>query len=158
MTAGTGLKVQMCVFVGKQLQLYECKVNIFRVSIFRPGLIIPQDSSLTNLAPDSYQKIRIVAIFQRSASPLPARTLAITPQSVKLSPAAALANIRKLPAQNVLAVAGWRAPGRPIRTTYAAKMAVRTICTSPNALLRGGKPNIFLHLPLKQIFAHILNY
>ena len=76
MTAGTGLKVQMCVFVGKQLQLYECKVNIFRVSIFRPGLIIPQDSSLTNLAPDSYQKIRIVAIFQRSASPLPARTLA----------------------------------------------------------------------------------
>ena len=92
MTAGTGLKVQMCVFVGKQLQLYECKVNIFRVSIFRPGLIIPQDSSLTNLAPDSYQKIRIVAIFQRSASPLPARTLAITPQSVKLSPAAALSN------------------------------------------------------------------
>ena len=76
MTAGTGLKVQMCVFVGKQLQLYECKVNIFRVSIFRPSLIIPQDSSLTNLAPDSYQKIRIVAIFQRSASPLPARTLA----------------------------------------------------------------------------------
>ena len=82
----------MCVFVGKQLQLYECKVNIFRVSIFRPSLIIPQDSSLTNLAPDSYQKIRIVAIFQRSASPLPARTLAITPQSVKLSPAAALSN------------------------------------------------------------------
>ena len=71
---------------------------------------------------------------------------------------ALLSNIRKLPAQNVLAVAGWRAPGRPIRTTYAAKMAVRTICTSPNALLRGGKPNIFLHLPLKQIFAHILNY
>ena len=43
--------------------------------------------------------------------------------------AALLSNIRKLPAQNVLAVAGWRAPSRPIRTTYAAKMAVRTIST-----------------------------
>ena len=43
----------------------------------------------------------------------------------------------------MLAVAGWRAPSRPIRTTYAAKMAVKSIYTSPNALLRGGKPNIF---------------